>query len=371
MKTGRTLVELAQEVERQANAKKDFISPTRSLEMMVVDDAPKLVMPHAGNVVDIQTPRNAYGINPLAHGQIAEFCGIPKNYYDRCSPALLAHNVNYWLQTLGREEKSRARLVRTLDGKVRALLSDSYRPLENYDLAEAVLPVLQDEELCIVSCEITERKLYIKAIDKRIEREIQAKGSDPAHTFLKDVVFPAITIGNSEVGFGALMVAAGIYTGGCTNFSAFNDDRMRKYHVGGKAEMSDSIYALLSDKTKRLTDAAVWSQVRDVVRGAFNVAKFEERVKRVQETADQKIVGDPVRAVEVAAVTLGLTQGESKGVLRHLIEGGNLSRYGLFNAVTRAAEDVADYDRASEFERAGGKVIELGKSDWELIAKAA
>ena len=41
-------------------------------------------------------------------------------------------------------------------------------------------------------------------------------------------------------------------------------------------------------------------------------------------------------------------------MLRHLIEGGDLSAYGLVNAVTHFAQDVDDYDRATEFEALGG-----------------
>ena len=34
-------------------------------------------------------------------------------------------------------------MIRTLDGQVRAVLSDRYRRLGNFDLAENVLPILQ------------------------------------------------------------------------------------------------------------------------------------------------------------------------------------------------------------------------------------
>jgi hypothetical protein len=54
--------------------------------------------------------------------------------------------------------------------------------------------------------------------------------------------------------------------------------------------------------------------------------------------------------------------------LQHLIRGADLSAWGLANAVTRTAEDVADYDRASELEAAGGRVIELAPADWRLLA---
>ena len=55
----------------------------------------------------------------------------------------------------------------------------------------------------------------------------------------------------------------------------------------------------------------------------------------------------------------------------HLITGGTLTRWGLVNALTRTAEDVDTYDRATDFERFGGQVIELPRRDWERIALAA
>ena len=58
-------------------------------------------------------------------------------------------------------------------------------------------------------------------------------------------------------------------------------------------------------------------------------------------------------------------------MLRYLIEGGDLSQFGLHNAVTRMSQDVEDYDRASDLERVGGKIIELSATEWKTIAEAA
>lgn len=57
--------------------------------------------------------------------------------------------------------------------------------------------------------------------------------------------------------------------------------------------------------------------------------------------------------------------------LRHLIVEGDLSAYGLVNAVTHFLHDVEDYDRATEFEALGGKLIELSSSDWRELVEAA
>ena len=56
---------------------------------------------------------------------------------------------------------------------------------------------------------------------------------------------------------------------------------------------------------------------------------------------------------------------------QHLILGGSLTQYGLHAAITRTAEDLADYDRATAFEQLGGKIIELPRAEWRALATAA
>jgi len=48
-----------------------------------------------------------------------------------------------------------------------------------------------------------------------------------------------------------------------------------------------------------------------------------------------------------------------------------LSGYGLVNAVTGYSQEVDDYDRATEFEELGGKLLELSSSEWKHLAEAA
>ena len=70
------------------------------------------------------------------------------------------------------------------------MLSDRYRRLDNYELAENVLPILQRlEGARFESVELTETKMYLKVVTPRVEYEI-APG---------DVVQAGIVITNSEV----------------------------------------------------------------------------------------------------------------------------------------------------------------------------
>jgi hypothetical protein len=364
MKTGKTLTQLAAEIERQAETKKDFVANTKNIAMGVVDNKTAAVKLGDGAPL---------GINGLAHDQIGLHTGIPAKYYDKMlaeSPHLLATNVNEWFK-----KYPAPRLVRTLDNKVRAFLSDQYRPLENQDLAEAVLPILLDMKLDIMSCEITERRLYIKAVDQRLKQDVPSgrKMGDGSHVFF-DTCSPAIIISNSEVGSGTLSVDSGIFTKVCTNMAMIADGGMKRRHVGTRNALSDgeAVRHLLTDQTKRATDKAIWMQVRDVVRGAFDETRFKANTDKLAGLAKDKIeTDDVVKVVELSSKQFGFTEGEGKSVLKHLIAGGDLTRYGLFNAVTRTAQDLESYDRATEFEALGGKIIELPKNDWARLAKAA
>ena len=365
MKTGKTLKQLAEEIERQQASKLDLVAPTDKVT----------AVPNKDGALTLQVGTNGnsrfFGVNDLALRQIGEHNGIPARYLDRMkaeAPALLAENINTWMH-----KEPVPRMLRTLDGNVRAFLSDRYRPLENNDLAEAVLPVLLDKRLSILSCEITERRLYIKAVDQTIERQVPkgAKMGDGSHVIF-DCLSPGIVISNSEVGLGALSVETSVWTKACTNLAIFGQRSMRKYHVGGKHEISDGLYQVLTEKTRRITDAATWSQVRDVVGAAFDEAKFDSMVGEIRQLTEQRIEAtDVVKVVKFAEQRFGLTQDEGASVLKHLIEGADLTRYGLFNAITRTAEDLDSYDRSTEFERLGGEIIDLPANDWQEIANAA
>ena len=84
-----------------------------------------------------------------------------------------------------------------------------------------------------------------------------------------------------------------------------------------------------------------------------------------------KIVGDPAKAVEVLARKVGANETEKGGILRSLIEGGDLSRWGIVNAITHQAHEAVTYDRAVEFEAMGGMLVELPRDEWKEGREAA
>jgi hypothetical protein len=112
----------------------------------------------------------------------------------------------------------------------------------------------------------------------------------------------------------------------------------------------------------------------EVGAGSFSVepftVQFDKMIDRLRDLAGLKIDGDPVQAVDRLAKATSLQEGEQAAVMRHLIEGGDLTAYGFWNAVTRTAEDVESYDRSTEIERVGGKLAAWSEREWLALVAA-
>ena len=90
----------------------------------------------------------------------------------------------------------------------------------------------------------------------------------------------------------------------------------------------------------------------------------------VQKAAEEKIE-QPIETVHILQKRLALTDHQRDSILTHLLQGNDLTQWGLANAVTRASQGVEDYDEATELEKLGGRVIELSGRDWGQIAGEA
>jgi hypothetical protein len=125
-----------------------------------------------------------------------------------------------------------------------------------------------------------------------------------------------------------------------------------------------------TDDTLAADDKAFVLKVRDVVEAAVSEATFRLVAEKMRKTRNIRLTRDPVKAVEVLANRYVLNESERSSVLRHLILEGDLSAYGIVNAVTHFSHDVEDYDRATEFEALGGKLVELPVSESKVMAAA-
>lgn len=374
MKKGMNLQELATELTRQKDEKLDYVIDNAQVAMDVVTETREVRNDHGETVEQtIEVPKIVIpqvnddpistGFTDHAGGQIATFTGIGTRYFRKMqedSPDLLATNVNHWLQRNGEKR----RMWRTLDGQCRAFLSDRYLRLDNDIVAQLALEVLLEAkgegmEVDFRSLNVTPRNLYIKAIFPQTEKAV--KVGDPVQF--------GVIITNSEIGGGSLKIRPFVERLVCTNGMTSNryEQGVVRRHLGSKIAEDGVVYR---QETIELAAQATLAQCRDAIT-TFSQREFYDNILNdMRQAAESTQIEHPRAGAEVLSNTLGLSQNEADNVLINLIQDGDFSRWGALNAVTKIANECEDYDRASELEELGGKVLHFGKRDWDRIAQA-
>ena len=361
MKAGISINELAQRVDRNRRAKRDFISESNRIALVHDKDAGRVRLQLRADDAE-----HTFNTTPIFQRQLGARLKINANYWDKMvaeAPDLLATNANYWL-----ERSQERRMIRTLAddeggiGLARAVLSDRYKRIDNEQILQEVLPALGNiPGLQITDCELTEHRMYIKAITPRIAGEIK----------VGDQVQAGVVISNGEIGNGSLSVSPLVFRLVCLNGMVIPDGKFSAIHVGRKAE-EGSAYELYTDETRQADDKAILLKARDVANGIFNQDYFDKLLLPMREAAsDFAQTKRPDKAVEVLSETYGFNEEEQVSVLTHLLQGGDMSRWGFANAVTRAAQDVPSYDRSVDLERLGGAMMSMDRKVWEKVAEAA
>lgn len=352
MKSDMSVPAVLADVQQKNRMKRDFISHAQHLRML--EDGRTMVMENGPNSMQ-------FSLTDLAHDQLGTAMGIPARYYDEMAekkPALLADNVNAWLS-----DKNQSYMVRSYDQGAegmlaRAFLSDRYRRLDNLDVAEATLPLFAGREgFEIVSAAVTERKFYLKVVNHRLEMDVVPG----------DIVQAGVVISNSEVGLGSVSVQPLVYRLVCTNGMTVNDYGERRTHVGRAARAMEDSFHIYSDEAMIAEDKAFMLKLRDVTLAAIEETRFAMVVGKLRESVGVPITGRVQDVIELTGRTFGFNQSEQESILDHLIRGGDLTKYGLSNAVTRASQDIESYDRATEFENLGWAIATMPQEQWKAI----
>lgn len=352
MRQGRPLPEVLTELQRQSRAKQDYIGPAEAFRLR--EDGRTFEIGRAAT-----GGREAFGTTDLFHRQVGAALGIPAKYYDQMrkeKPGLLADNVNAWFS-----DKGSSYMVRSMDygsGRVaRALLSDRYRRIDNLEVASAVLPLFAGQEgMEVISCEVTESRLYLKVVNHRLEMAC-----------VGDRVQAGVAVSNSEVGLGAVSVQPLVYTLACTNGMVVNSMGERRTHVGRAVKAVEDSFFPYSDEAMQAEDKAFMLKLRDAALAAIEETRFARIVGRLEESANAKITGRVQDVIELTGRTYSLSQPEQDSIMDYLIRGGDLSLYGLSNAITRTSQDAESYDRATALEGIGWQVATMEPAVWKEI----
>jgi len=374
------LTQLVNELERQKESRIDACIDTRQLMV--------------GNSAD-----NGLALQPVPQTQSSEFLpleGTPlrtkalKQLGARLTPSVpskflveLAEqhpDVGCDLLNQLMSVAPRRMLFRQLDGYVRAVLSDSYRCLDNYDLVFTALDAAQQVDANVLQCTMSDDNMRIKLIAPSMWKTLNA-GGGRAHGMFKagdlgnpewrerngigdlglddtindaggNIVFPTCTISNSETGSGSTQVEFGTCDGACFNMLTF-DKKVRSVHLGSKLELG-----IFSEETIAADSKAIMCKMTDAIKACFNPEVFEKHIL-LREGAQNDVIEAPTMAVDNVVKAFDINEDDRDRLLSYFVKDYAMTRDGLSQAVSRMAQDeFENVDKSADFEAYAGKLIE-------------
>lgn len=375
------VMDLANELERQAKTKRDVVVDSRTLKAIVTQRAyQEGTEVKSRNLVKLdvvfsEEETQSLELTGWAHRQLAEKCGIPLPYYKKMMSSehaeLLASNINEWIESRDR------RLIRTMDGRVRAILSDKYQVMDNYDVLLIALKKFKEVGAKIHRCDISDTHMYIKAINPlnavdveeyRKSHDWRKRVEEEGHKWLDikdpgaDILQQGIVIKNSEVGAGRFTIEPYVLRLRCNN-GLIGTTSFAKVHLGSGKEIGE----ILSDRTKALEDEALWSKVNDYIDATFNPEIFENWVRNGLTDKLGAEIAEPQEAINNVVGHFKLSEQAKKNILDEFIKGQDNSQWGLINAMTATARETGAYDTQIELEKVAGELSEMKVTDVNRI----
>ncbi len=357
--------QILQEIERRKVAAKDFIGSTKNVRAVVADG--QFTLKFDGH-------DDLYGFTRNGRVQLADVLGIPTKFFDRLADEKphqqqLAALVNHLFST-----PEAGRMFRTLDGKVRATLSPRYRSLCDSDLFYAAADEFQKAGAEIWEARLTDDTFRLYAVAQGISGEVREEVVDGTHwkpsdggsaeqrAGLVDRHVAAVALDNSETGRSRLRVRPCTLNMVCANWNVWHTE-LAVMHVGKKQEEAGWI----SEDTERLEDRLTWAKVRDVIKTAFDPARFAEVIAAMNKARAEKVL-DPIKAVSGAVAFTGLPEGSVDAIRSKFILSKDYTKYGLAQAVNWQTHDAASDEAKDAYDDAGGKL--LGASMNAIMAAA-
>lgn len=241
-------------------------------------------------------------------------------------------------------------------GYARALLSNSYRPIDNWDVLNSVIKGMTASGLdshVVKQADLTDRRMYLKIVVPEI--------SALAPTFLQNYVAPyskksgadipivhaGFVIKNGETGGSAFTITPELTFEVCDNGMTVTEDMLRRTHLGSKVE--DEGVVKISEKTRRLNLDFVESYTADAITSFLDKDYMERVLRRLTEQAGGE-VKHPQAVVETITKRAAFSDEDAEGIMNAFIDGHDRTKGGILQAITAYSQTVADPDHAYEIE---------------------
>ncbi|MFR9802774.1 DUF932 domain-containing protein [Pseudonocardia sp. RS010] len=362
------LPEIVEVLRAQQDAKLDVVAAARNLR--VVDGKLRVagvdhrISPDGVTTCDaVLTPTSS------ADADLAAKLDIPLPYLRRLrthKTDLYDTNVNAWLA----DKPDRRFLVRGLrdsgspdPGVLRAMLSDSYRIVDNLDILLSVLDGIRHAgaKVDITQADLTETHMYVKVRSAEIAEQAPELLADYRSPFTgargadNPLVFAGFVISNSETGHGKFKITPQLIVQVCNNGMTINKHALSEVHLGGKLEEGQIRW---SHDTQATALELVGKKARDAVASFLDRDFVRVQIREITAEAGVDIA-QPTETIEHVCKKLSFTNEQQDAILRDFISGGDCTSGGVLHAVTSAAQRVENADTAYEMERQGLRAMSL------------
>lgn len=348
------LVSLVKTLDAQKKAKEDYVVPA---DHITYNGTTGML-----EVLGDESKIEQYKVSDHTHHMVGDKLEIPRGYYKRMQtayPELLSENINGWLS---RKEKTKY-LLRTFnyegqDKLVRAMLSDRYNILDNYDVLVAALEAIKNTgvKVEIVKAEITDMRMYLHVVAPEIH--VEATNLLDGYLANRDTaktgrgIISGMVLSNSEIGMGTFEISARAQILQCKNGLHDRNARFRKVHLGGRLEEGIQ----WSQNTKNKNYELIISQVTDSVKVYLSQDYLGKLTDKLQEYKEVKIE-HPTGVIERINNELQIGEEHKNSVLRYFLQDGDESALGMLNAYTRHTQKM---DPDSQYEVESGVFSLLG-----------
>jgi hypothetical protein len=144
---------------------------------------------------------------------------------------------------------------------------------------------------------------------------------------------------------------------------------IKRRHIGAAIEGDGQV--TYAEDTLEANLKAIKLQLRDSMNDVVKSFKDGSFVEELQKSGDSSRVKEPAKAIEATAKLFNLTDKETDTAKISWGKLNDYSKWGMMNAITEVANTHDSYDRASELEIIGGKIIAMPTYEWDKIALAA
>lgn len=366
--------QLVEGLQSQRLLKKDFVIPAQFISMkdgqiLVTEKGePELLELLKGSGVELQTTDGNNAIMALdptdyCHSQISEKTAIPYKYYQRMrteAGGLLDTNVTHWMETGKGNYLVRTFVDEAGRGVMRALLSDSYKLIDNYDILLAAMEATQGSgvKVDISKCDLTERNMYVRFTCPDIElhspkllEKYRVPGGSPFNG--STGIVSGFVISNSEVGAGRLSVSPRAVVRACSNGMTFADDAFNRIHLGSKMEELSTI--TWSHDTKHKNMELIIAQIRDAIKIFTSEEYLGKLISKMEANGED--LKHPVDAVKNVCTSFDFGKEREDEILNAFMKGGDTSLFGISQALTFQAQKVTSGDDQHEMELAATKIL--------------